>query len=87
MKLQILLFIVEGRFKKIYIKNLEDHIEAVKASDDYNNLKTRIAWDCLRSCFTSAEICSWYNKYDCNDSHIDTLAKKAFDNVFGGILC
>ena len=40
----------------------------------YKDYETRFAWDVLRKLVTTFEICSWYDKYDCNDRHITALA-------------
>lgn len=82
MKLQPELDYVVEKFKQI--RNLEDYAETLKASDDYKDFETRLAWDCLRSTVPSSIICEWYEKYGCNDNHITTLAKTALKIARGG---
>lgn len=86
MKLKSLLPEVVSRFNTIPRGTLIRHIAKVKASGNYKDLETRIAWDILHATFTVSEICSWYEQYDCNDSHISTLAKDAMTKAFPDIL-
>lgn len=82
MKLQPELDYVVEKFKQI--RNLEDYAENLKTRGNYNDFETRLAWDCLRATVPSSIICSWYEKYSCNDSHITTLAKTALKIARGG---
>ena len=82
MKLQPELDYVVEKFKQI--RNLEDYAETLKASGDYKDFETRLAWDCLRSTVPSSTICEWYEKYGCTDNHITTLAKTALKITRGG---
>ena len=75
MKLAPELSLVVEKFKKI--RNLESYAEELKKSGNYNDFETRLAWDCLRLTVPSSTICEWYEKYNCNDTHITTLAKTA----------
>lgn len=86
MKLKSLLPEVVSRFNTIPRETLIRHISKVKASKNYRDLETRIAWDLLHATFTASEICDWYEQYDCNDSHITTLAKDAMTKAFPDIL-
>lgn len=76
-----LTFVIE-KFSKIPIDNIIRHSNRLKAHGEYKDLKTRLVWDCLRAVVPSETICGWYNKYNCNDKHIDSLIKKAFDIVW-----
>ena len=67
-------FVVE-KFKRI--ENLEEYADALKKSGNYNDFETRLACDCLRAAVKSETICDWYEKYNCHDTHIATLAKAA----------
>lgn len=58
------------------------HVERVKIAGDYKDLETRIAWDLLYATKGSAWICELYSKYNCNDDHISTLAKRALRQVY-----
>lgn len=74
-------FVVE-KFKQI--RNLESYAEELKKSGNYNDFEARLAWDCLRLTVPSSTICEWYEKYNCNDTHITTLAKTALKIARGG---
>lgn len=64
------------------ITNLKEYAEDLKANGDYQDFETRLAWDCLRAAVGTSTICKWYDKYNCNDSHITTLAKRALKEVY-----
>lgn len=53
------------------------YLAQVKAKHEYHDLLTRVSWDVLRCCFTPAQLCDWYDRYDCNDTHMTTAARKA----------
>ena len=82
MKLSAELGFVVEKFKQI--RNLESYAEELKKSGNYNDFETRLAWDCLRLTVPSSIICEWYEKYNCNDTHITTLAKTALKIARGG---
>lgn len=80
MKLKEVYQPVLNRFKELKETRREtllEHINKVKSSHEYCNLETRIAYDCGKTCFTPSEICNWYEKYRCDDTHIKTLFVKA----------
>lgn len=64
------------------ITNLKEYAEDLKVNGDYQDFETRLAWDVLRATVGSNTICKWYKEYNCNDKHIDTLAKKALKEVY-----
>jgi hypothetical protein len=64
---------------------IPEYAEQLKATGRYEDFTTRLAWDCLHFTFRSNEICNWYAKHDCNDTHITTIAKKALKEVIGDI--
>lgn len=86
MKLKSLLPEVISRFGAIPKETVITHVARVKASGNYKDLKTRIAWDLLHATYTPSEICDWYEQYDCNDNHITTLAKEALNKAFPDII-
>lgn len=86
MKLKSLLPEVISRFSTIPRETVVRHIAKVKASGNYKDLGTRIAWDLLHATFKANEICDWYDIYNCNDTHITTLVKEALSKAFPGIL-
>lgn len=55
---------------------LLDHVRTVQSSGKYKNLTVRIVNDIKYAVFSPATICEWYDKYNCNDTHITTLFKK-----------
>lgn len=59
------------------------YLAKVKAKHEYHDLLTRVSWDVLRCCFTPAQLCDWYDQYNCNNTHITTAARKAYLEVFG----
>ena len=75
MKLANELYFVVEQFKKI--PNIEGYAAWLKKNGKYEDFETRLAWDCMHCAVGSKIMCEWYEKYGCNDAHIDTLAKKA----------
>ena len=70
--------------KKQFADNLEkikEYAPALKASGQYNNFEIRLAHDCLRAFVGTKTMCEWYEKYNCNDSHITTLGKKVLKEL------
>jgi hypothetical protein len=57
------------------------YAEQLKNTGGYKNFENRLAWDCLHAVVPVSVICEWYTKYDCNDEHISTLARKALNVV------
>ena len=57
--------------------NVFEYREKLKASGKYNNFEVRFAWEVCGAVFSAKEICSWYDKYGCNDDHITSLFKAA----------
>jgi len=81
MKLQAELENVTNRFKEIQGKIIP-YAKQLKMSNNYKDFETRLAWDCLHTTFKSSEICNWYDKYNCTDEHITTLAKQALKKIY-----
>lgn len=46
------------------------------------DFETKFALHCLRAVTSDETICEWYDKYNCNDDHITTLAKRALKEVY-----
>lgn len=82
MKLKNELKEMEQRFSKLDINDLNTLLKQLKESKQYNCLETRFIWVLVNYCYTSSELIQFYDKYDATDKHIDTLAKKAFKNVY-----
>lgn len=84
MKLSIVYPEIVDRMK--YLKSRADvpaYAEKLKASGNFKDFRTRLAYDLLHACFSSSDLCAWYDLYDCNDTHITTAAKAAMQEVFG----
>lgn len=81
MKLKAELNEVVRKMEEIKEK-IELHAEWLKKNGGYKDFETRLAWDALRAVVGSDTICKWYRDYDCNDEHIDTLAKRALRQVY-----
>lgn len=58
--------------------------DKLRVAGGYNNFDVRFAHDVLFSVMSSSDVCGWYDKYNCDDSHITTLAVKVCKDV--GIL-
>lgn len=82
MKLKDELKEIEQRFAKLDINDLNTLLKQLKESKQYNCLETRFIWILVHYCYSSSEIMQMYDKYEASDLHIETLAKKAFKNVY-----
>ena len=82
MKLKDELQGMEQRFSKLDINDLNTLLNQLKESKQYNCLETRFIWILVHYCYSSSEIMQIYDKYEATDNHFDTLAKKAFKNVY-----
>ena len=82
MKLKNELQGMEQRFSKLDINDLEKLLKQLKESKQYNCLETRFIWILVNYCYSSAELIQIYDRYEATDLHIETLAKKAFKNVY-----
>ena len=47
--------------------------EKLKASGKYNNFTVRFVNDIKYAILSPAEVCEWYDKYQCTDKHITSL--------------
>ena len=57
--------------------NVLEYREKLKASGNYNKFEVRFAWEVCHAVFSTKEVCSWYDKYGCNDEHRTSLFKAA----------
>lgn len=80
MKLQNEYIFVKSQFEN-HIDKIKEYAPKLKASKQYNDFEKRLAFDCLRAFIGSAKMCEWYEKYNCNDTHIYTLSKKALKEL------
>lgn len=72
---------MKKRFSGI-LDRIKEYAPMLAAAGDYNDFLTRLAWDALHACYTSAEICAMYEKYDCHDCHITSAARAALLAVY-----
>lgn len=80
MKLQKEFEFVKGQFQN-NLEKIKEYAPQLKASGQYKDFEVRLAWDCIRAFVGSGTVCLWYDKYNCNDTHITTLAKKALKEL------
>ena len=80
MKLQNEFAQVKAKIGKI--KGVYEYAQKLKTASGYENFLNRLAWDVGRCAIGTETICEWYDKYDCNDTHIGTLFKKALLEVY-----
>ena len=69
------------RFSSIDKQASRETIQAVYESGKYKVFEERIHWLFFNSFYTAAEISQLYRKYNCNDTHVYTLAKNAFNSL------
>lgn len=67
---------------EIFKDKIPAYAAELKASGKYKDFETRLAWDCIYAAVKIDEICSWHDKYNCDDTHITTLAKAALKQVY-----
>lgn len=53
--------------------DLEAYAKQLKESGNYKNFSVRLVNDIKYATFRSSEVCSWYEKYNCNDDHVTSL--------------
>lgn len=68
-------------FEKVK-KHIPAYIDYLNKEGKYKDLETRLSMDLLRATMGSNWICGLYDKYDCNDDHITSLAKAALRKVY-----
>lgn len=70
--------------KKAFTDNLgkiKEYAPVLKASGQYNDFEKRLTFDCLRAFVGSSIMCEWYEKYNCNDTHIYTLGRSVLKEL------
>lgn len=80
MKLQKEFEFVKTQFEN-NLDKIKEYAPKLKESKQYKDFEVRLAWDCLRAFVGSGTICLWYDKYNCHDTHITTLGKKALKEL------
>lgn len=69
--------------EEIIRRYAEDLLINDKEWKDYN---IRLSCDLVRACFKTSGLCSFYDKYNCHDSHITTLALAGVKAVYPELL-
>lgn len=78
MLLQNELQFVESQMIELSKKHdLQSYANELKNSGEYKDFLTRLSWDLISAACGCNYLCSLYDKYGANDTHITTLAKKA----------
>ena len=80
MKLQKELSFVKDQFQN-NLDKIKEYAPKLKASGQYKDFEVRLVWDCIRAFVGSGTVCLWYDKYNCNDSHVFTVGKKALQEL------
>ena len=80
MKLKTELVFVISRFEENSEK-IKEYATTLKENVEYNNFEKRLVFDCLRAFIGTKNMCEWYDKYNCNDTHIFTLGKAALKEL------
>lgn len=81
MKLQLELNNTIEKIKSFGVQEVLEYKEKLIASNDFKVLNVRLAFDVLSVIYSSSEILELYDKYNCNDTHIETLMIKALKDL------
>ena len=63
------------------LDRIKEYAPQLKASGRYKVFENRLAWDCLRAFVGMEVLCSWYDKYGCTDTHIESVGRAALRNL------
>ena len=63
------------------VQEILDYKEKLIKSNSFKVLSTRLAFDVLNAIYSNNEIINLYNKYNCNDKHLETLMLKALKQL------
>ena len=80
MKLQKEFEFVKAQFQN-HLEDIKNYASKLKESGQYKDFEVRLVWDCIRAFVGSGTVCLWYEKYNCNDSHITAIGKKALKEL------
>ena len=80
MKLQAEFSFVKDQFQN-NLRAIQEYAPKLKASGNYKDFEVRLTWDCIYAFVGSGTVCLWYKKYNCNDSHVFTVGKKALQEL------
>ena len=81
MKLQNELNDTIEKINKLGVQEVLDYKEKLIKSNSFKILNTRLAFDVLNVIYSSDEIIELYDKYNCNDTHLETLMLKALKQL------
>ncbi len=81
MKLEKELSETVRRLQLLGTETILAHVEHLRANEYYKNLETRAHWDSFKAIYKAAEVSKLYDRYKCNDTHIDTLIRRAFKEL------
>lgn len=81
MKLQGELNNTIEKIKYFGVQEIIDYKEKLIALKDFKVLNTRLSFDVLNAIYSSNEIINLYKKYNCNDTHLETLMLKALKQL------
>lgn len=82
MKLQAELNNIIKKFSTLSKDTVINYARMLKKSGEYNDFITALAWNIALATVTTSIICELYEKYNCNDSHLTTLFRKALLETF-----
>ena len=57
------------------LDRIKEYAPQLKASGRYKVFENRLAWDCLKAFVGVDTLCSWYDKYGCTDTHIESVGR------------
>lgn len=80
MKLQAEYNYIKKQFED-NVEKIKDYAPKLKASGNYKDFEIRLTWDCIRAFVGTGTVCLWYEKYNCNDTHITTVGKKVLKDL------
>ena len=80
MKLQTEYNYIKKQFED-NVERIKDYAPKLKASGNYKDFEIRLTWDCIRAFVGTGTVCLWYEKYNCNDTHITTVGKKVLKDL------
>lgn len=63
------------------LDRIKEYAPQLKASGRYKVFENRLAWDCLKAFVGVDTLCSWYDKYGCTDTHIESVGRAALRNL------
>ena len=62
------------------LDRIKEYAPQLKASGRYKVFENRLAWT-VSSIVGCGYLCSWYDKYGCTDTHIESVGRAALRNL------